>query len=378
MRRQSDGEPNPFDQPLNLSYRLDEASPVRAEPNGIRERGMKVISKFEYTAYGPEDRFSHAAAQHEEYFQESGFLCWYDERQKIGGVWRIGNEPNLKGGGAAIWSNLVTPDHALFHRTDRLNEPQQAAERGWTAGSALAFEYDADDERISHWSMREDRAKAELIAEDLHRPVALFPNTGSKVKEKQAKQHLEVGVKVCGWAELDGKMYEVDGYGYRDHSWGQRHWLAIAGHRWLTGTLGDSHTFAMTSFLHDDGSVFQHGYLCDYKRGLIEYTDEIDILVHTEIDCVGHRGGTAAMRMRDGTVHRFAFEPHTKAVLSYYGGVACLDVPCRVRCGDLTGFADFETSTNPHRGLEAPFDRLRSTVVRNGLYRGDDLKRNAL
>lgn len=331
---------------------------------------MKLTSKFDYRRFGPDDRCSHVASD-DEFWQESAFLCWYDPVHRIGAVWRVGNEPNLQGGGAALWSNLLTPDHSIFHRTDRLRySPSARSQTGLRAEDALVFEYDPGDVRRTHWTMRDKDASADIVAQDLHTPVALFPETGAIVKEKQAKNHLECAVTVTGVAVLDGRRYDVQGYGYRDHSWGIRHWLAIAGHRWLTGTLGNSKTFAMCSFLHEDGSIFKHGYLCDYREGAIEYSDDIDIVVYMESDCVSHRGGIARMRMSDGTTHRFEFEPYTKAVVSYYGGVACLDVPCRVRSGKLDGFADFEISTNPHRGLKPPFDNLESAFVENGIYRG--------
>lgn len=335
---------------------------------------MRVRSRFNYQSYGTEQRVSHESSGDQEFFQESAFLYWYDQSRKIGGIWRVGNEPNLKGGGAALWSNLLTPDHALFHRVDRLGySREQRMPRGLTAGGALTFEYDAEDVRRSHWTMRDEGASAQLIAEDLGPPLALFPETGSIIHEKQARHHLEVGVKVRGVATLDGRRYDIDGFGYRDHSWGPRYWLAIAGHRWLTGTLGDSKTFGICAFLQEDGSIFRHGYVCDYRKGEIDYTDDVDILVRLEVDCVSHRGGTATLRMMDGTIHHFEFEPHTKAVVSYYGGIACLDVPCLVKSAGLEGVSDFEISTNPHRGTEPPFDRLCSAVIANGMYRGDSL-----
>lgn len=330
---------------------------------------MKVIGNEQYRIYGPEARFSHDSLG-EEFWQESVFLCWYDVNRSVGGVMRLGVEPNLEGGGVALWANVLTPDHAVYHRTNRLPYgPESRRLRGFSAQTVAGFDY-IDEQRAS-WTLRDEGVSVDLEIVDLHQPVALFPESGSVVKDQLAKSHLECGVNVRGSVALAGRRYVIDGQGYRDHSWGIRHWTAIAGHRWLTGTLGDSRTFALTAWSNADGTIFKHGFICDYTADTIAYSNQLDELVYMETDGCSHRGGSAIMTMPDGTQHRFDFEPLTKGVISYYGCVACLDTPCRVRCDGLEGVGDFEISTNPHRGANAPSDDLVSAFIVNGLYRGD-------
>ena len=326
-----------------------------------------------YKRYGPDARFTHDP-EADEWWQESSFLGWYDPDSNIGGAMRLGLEPNHGGTGrVTLWSGVVTPDHAIYHRTDRLPYgPESRGARRWAATDVASFEYDDADDRLARWTLKDEGVDLKLTVEDLHTPVALFPTAGWSIHDRQARNHLECGVAVRGTVELDGRSYQVNSKGYRDHSWGIRHWNTLVAHRWMTGTLNNGRSFAMASFLNFDGTLFRAGMIIDHATDSATYSEDIDSVVFIEADGCSHRGGFSVMRMPDGSEHRFEFEPFARAPLSWHEHTACVDAPCRVRCGDAEGIAILETTTNAQQGVERPLDNLLSATIKNGLHRAPE------
>lgn len=62
-------------------------------------------------------------------------------------------------------------------------------------------------------------------------PWALDPETASY------RGHTEQHMAVRGTVELDGETLTFDGFGFRDKSWGPRHWGNLYWHKWLPVTF---------------------------------------------------------------------------------------------------------------------------------------------
>src|ERR1700724_1144719 len=52
----------------------------------------------------------------DEWWQDSAFLVWHAREAGIGGVTRIGHEPNHAGGIAALWFGVMTTDGVRYRR----------------------------------------------------------------------------------------------------------------------------------------------------------------------------------------------------------------------------------------------------------------------
>lgn len=325
-----------------------------------------------YKVYGSDARFTHQP-EADEWWQESSFLGWLDADSGIGGIFRLGLEPNWNGTGrVTLWSGVTTPDHAVYHRSDHFPfTPESRGERSWSGASgacSVSYEYDADDDRKGRWHLRDGGISVDLEITDLHTPKATFPSAGWTMKDRQAKDHLECGVGVRGRVEIAGRAYVIDGHGYRDHSWGIRHWDTLVAHRWQTGTLDNGTSFQITSWLNIDGTLFRQGMIVDHETDVATYSNDIDSIVFLEADGCSNRGGVTVMRMPDGAEHRFVFEPIGRAPVSWHEHVACLDAPSIVRCGDAKGVGIFETTNNPQQGKTKPLDTMVSGTVTNGLH----------
>jgi hypothetical protein len=50
--------------------------------------------------------------------------------------------------------------------------------------------------------------------------------------------HTEQSMAVRGHIAVDGQRFDIDGTGYRDKSWGPRHWHSFHWYKWLPVTFG--------------------------------------------------------------------------------------------------------------------------------------------
>ncbi len=54
-----------------------------------------------------------------------------------------------------------------------------------------------------------------------------------------ARGHFEQLGRARGTIEIEGRRYEIDGFGQRDHSWGPRYWQNTGAYQWLIMTFGE-------------------------------------------------------------------------------------------------------------------------------------------
>jgi hypothetical protein len=90
--------------------------------------------------------------------------------------------------------------------------------------------------------------------------------------------HYQGPTSATGWIELDGDRVAVDGYGFRDHSWGPRHWQGPDYWRWLSGLTDDGTWFE--AFASRFGGVRQPDFGIVSRDGKVEYARSV--VFHTE------------------------------------------------------------------------------------------------
>ena len=64
----------------------------------------------------------------------------------------------------------------------------------------------------------------------------------------------------------------------------------------------------------------------------------------------------------------FDLVPCQKGVVSWLHGMACVDILCRVTCGDMIGIGDLEMTNNALRGSQRPRVAVNAFEA-NGLHR---------
>ena len=95
---------------------------------------------------------------------------------------------------------------------------------------------------------------------------------------------------MTGEVTYEGRTTKVEGFGYRDHSWGPRDWQSgMLNHRWFTGTLGGELSFAAITAQARTGKLTRVGFI--HRDGKGVRADGVDVIVHIEPDGLTHRGG---------------------------------------------------------------------------------------
>jgi len=307
-----------------------------------------------------EDEYGHEIGS-DPSWQESVVLTWWDHARGVGGFHRIGHEPGR--GSATSWVGIATLEGLRFRQ--HRNVPLRAGDHG-TNVFRCSDAYEMRFEGKAIWTIREDDCRMTLEAEDYTPRFDLFRGGGT-VTDDFAPGHLEAAGPVRGRLRLGERSYEVDGLGYRDHSWGRRDWNSLLSHRWIAGTCGPELTFNAASWHGRDGTLRTFGIVV--RNGEVTYAEGVDILVAMEIDATTHRGGVLKLTLP--SAEEIVLEPKpVDGFVTLHNGIACVDELCLFEYRGKQGFCDFEISTNPRGGSE-PITALVGATMETGLsWRG--------
>lgn len=315
------------------------------------------MKQYEY-----EDEGSHDPGTDDLDWQESVFVHWYDREAGIGGVSRIGHEPNRPGGGAAVLQCFVaTAEGVRFRRNDyRLPLEGTTSERGFRAGGS---QWHVDSGR-PQLVIKEPGVTVDLIMDDFYPLTDFFPSSSSMAQDFAA-DHYETSGRICGIVRIDGRSYDVNGMCHRDHSWGLRKTMTLKSHRWISGTFGPDLSFGSILWHASDESLVRVGYVV--RDGQIDRTTDVDALVHLEADGFTHRGGEVRWKLPTGEKLELRAEL-MDAVVAQLHDVYYIDAICDARrqSDGRIGMCDFEMSNNPRMGT-APVSTAISAALRDGL-----------
>jgi hypothetical protein len=294
----------------------------------------------------------------DEWWQDSAFVAWHAHEAGIGGVFRIGHEPNHAGGISALWFGLVTRDGTRFRRntTNVLGPADRRADTFGALDGAYQISYDG---RL-RYRVDDDGCKLDLEVEDFYPRTDFFPPDAGTLVEDFASSHFEASGRISGSVVLGGTSYEVDGLCHRDRSWGVRRWDTLLNHRWVPGTFGPDLSFGSIAWHGVDGTVRQYGYVV--RNGEVVHALDVDTVVYMEPDGTTYRGGQVIWTLPGDEELVIDCAP-VDAVLSEHHGVACVDAFCEVRHDGRVGFCDLEVSTNPRGGVGPITAALRATRV---------------
>ena len=322
---------------------------------------MELVGGGTALEYGPEEEGPREIGAHQ-LWQDSVVLVWWDSGQRVGGMHRIGHEPNTKAGPkVTLWNHIWSPDY-VFKRADSLDlRPGDRTERSFNCGDdSCRFEY--TDHAI--WRINEAELHAELHVRDSHTPVDIYPKTGSLATDV-APNHMDVGGRITGELTIKGKSYTIDGLAFRDHGWGLRDWSKFVGHRWVAGTLESGTSFLAQTFHSANDELVRFG--CIIRDNKLTYASHVDVVIYLEPDGLTNRGGYAEMTLTTGETIRIDCEPVVKGMVSWIHGIACVDTLCEIEVDGVPGICDFETTNNALRGSHEPKLAING-IVENGLH----------
>src|SRR5581483_11821587 len=154
---------------------------------------------------------------HEEWWQDSVFVAWHAPGAGIGGIFRLGHEPNHKGGIAALWFGIVTRDGVRYRRNEA--PTLTAADRRADGFGALEGRYrQTFEDGKMRYRVDDEELRLELEVDDFYPRTDFFPSDAGTVSEDFASAHYECSGAVRGYVTLAGREYAVeDGLCHRDH-----------------------------------------------------------------------------------------------------------------------------------------------------------------
>ena len=258
----------------------------------------------------PEDDYTHPLGP-EENFNESVYFNFFDRERQTGGFVRMGNRANE--GYAELTVIVYLPDgSALFN----YKRPQITHNDAWDAGG-LKIDVLEPGERIrtrydgSVVYLKdpiEMREPGDAFKQNPHQKIVIdLVHTGcgpiyGHVGEPGdgndfARAHYEQHMHVSGTVTLeDGQVFQIEGNGLRDHSWGPRYWQSTPSYRWITGNYGDDLGMVISVVGDAKGGVFHRG------QELLKITD-IELDTSYQGNTPYHEALKAVVTLENGEQH---------------------------------------------------------------------------
>jgi hypothetical protein len=226
------------------------------------------VSDIEAVPARPEDEAPHLDLHDDDpFWSESYYLDFFDVDRGVGGYVRLAFLPNL--GRCWYWACLVGPDRPLVTVIDHdvampAGRSREIRSEGlwadYTVETPLdhvtvgveAFAVALDDPAETYGSLRGERVPFGLDLE--------WETDGGTYAYPGGVTRYEVPCRVHGEVLVGQETINLDGWGQRDHSWGNRDWWAF-GWSWTAGRFDDGTRFHGTAVNFENTHLFSTGYV---------------------------------------------------------------------------------------------------------------------
>jgi hypothetical protein len=259
------------------------------------------------------DEFTHPPSDAEN-FNESVYANGFDAGGEVGGWMRLGNRVNE--GRAELSVCLYLPGGRVACQFLR---PEIAANDRFDAGglsfaveepfARAAMDFEGEVLVLDDPSLISDPAAAFASAPRARGAVhweltTVSPAHGGEPTTPAAEAqtlygpefsrgHFNQHIATVGSIEVGDERWEIDGFGWRDHSWGPRYWQAIWAYRLFLGNFGRDRGLMLLRNLQEAGGSKRLGVL------LVDgaYEEVLDLDVVTEwSDAEEPLGATISVR----------------------------------------------------------------------------------
>lgn len=311
----------------------------------IDERDIVVLPLADEWPHPPEP---------DEAWQESVVLCFQDIAQRVGGFIRIGHHPNRGTGNCTF--GVVAPKIG-FNRS-RIDVPMRDGDRmpdGFAIDGFVSATFAA---QTSRWIARDADCSLDLTVRNLHPHYDTWALSGltGRFREKFAAMHTEVAGLVRGTLRIGDRSWVIDGFGWRDHSWGVRKHedpaAALATFFWLVGSLGPDFIFGMSESVTLSGVRYRTGFVI--RDGVIARPVTQDARFCVTLDGMTMRSADVSFDAGALGRHRIEVEGFGNVLLGMGGRYLEVGMPGVARCGGREGGVHVSTMFNSRGGVEAP------------------------
>ena len=241
-----------------------------------------------------EDEFSHPPDGASN-FNESVYMNGFDPAQRVGGWMRLGNRVNE--GFAELSVCLYLPDGRIacqFQRpaidsNDRFSaggltyectEPFRRATMTFTGEVIVPSSPEALRDPREMFAGA-PRAPAEVVLEataisPIHGGVPTSSGQETLYGQDFSRAHFSQHTQINGSIRIREEQWRLDGWGWRDHSWGPRFWQAIYAYRLLLAGFGEDRAFMLLKNISRDGRARRLGVVL--ADGVYEEVVDLDVV----------------------------------------------------------------------------------------------------
>lgn len=273
-------------------------------------------------------------------------MAWYDPVKGFGGIHRIGIEINRCV--SNMWCGVFRNDGPRF----RLNQDQVPLQlhpegKGFICGPQSL----THDDSTVRWALDTPDCGVELEVID-HATGDLWTGANDAVMAVATTGHYHYHCAVRGRVRLGGEWVEVSGDGWRDHSWGPRHWDGILHHRCFSGFFTNGVSADFGSLLDAKGALSRYGTIV--RDGVLQQIDDYTFTVAMDDDGLTARTADVAGRLPSGEPFLGRFELAGGAVVQTREYVGIETVGTVTMSSGETGFGYMAVSNNARAGRAHP------------------------
>jgi hypothetical protein len=212
-------------------------------------------------------------------FNESMYFNLFDPDQRIGGFFRIGNRPNEGHAEMTVAIYLDDGSVAFMYQRVPIEDNQGFDAGGLKIEVAKPFEDLVVSYRGEVLTLADPLALANPKAAFNESPRAecalsirfadVAPAWGGELTARDDSDtvladfwrgHYEGHTSGSGTLSIDGRSWDLRGFGLRDHSWGPRTWQSLSWYRWLTANF-DRDGFVLSLIGEPSGAIRVGGAL---------------------------------------------------------------------------------------------------------------------
>lgn len=329
---------------------------------------MEIEGGGKLAVFSDQDELPHKPGQQKNW-QESFVIIFYDEKQSVGGFFRLGHEPNYNGGQSQIFSNIFSPN-GTYHRTGHIPiKKKHRLKNGFVSGDNT-LRYEVVD-GVIQWQLKDKDVAMDITVDTFVPPYDVHRREGQDNATDYTGAHVDAACSVTGTVTVKGKKYKLkDALAFRDHGWGERSWTTLYAHRWTVGVFDRKTSFFALTFLNSDYELVKFGYVINNNK--ITFAKDVEVRAIIGEDGATNFGGTTKMTLTTGEVIEVKFEPYYPSIASWVHVTICYDTMSKVTWGKKTGFGIFESTCNNQGGTRRPEKYVGSTGP-DGWYQGCEL-----
>jgi hypothetical protein len=244
----------------------------------------------------PEDEFPHPPDDVVN-FNESVYMNAFDPRSRVGGWMRLGNRVNE--GHAELSVCLYLPGGRVacqfgrpeIERNDRFEAgglryecatPFERCEMSFE-GDVMVLDDPGALREPGQVFQRAPRVPARVSwtgtgVSPVHGGEPTTPDQETLYGPEFSRGHFNQHTRNAGTLRVGDEEWEIDGFGWRDHSWGPRYWQAIYAYRLFLANFGPDRGFMLLKNIDPDGRARRLGVV------LVDgdYEDVVDLEVATD------------------------------------------------------------------------------------------------